>query len=250
MDPCDAGGYLLPLQDPSAHNAVWQKRETFLQATGSKYHDLRDEWYDKLVKEKGYDKTLIGPLFEQNLRSNLDRYWMSYLEARYQREKLLDELKRSKQSVQDALLRRQRDEFSYMLVVRAVDAESGKSIARFTVEADSDKGKEAIGIGHNGAAVLNYRGTSKYERGDARLHYGVWEVTVSADGYQPITTACLHRPGELTICTVQLGDNTQRVLVQYDVTTSEETTRAHSAGKEAARQMLPLKATRSSWFSM
>lgn len=205
------------------HNAIWQKRETLMQATGSKYHDLRDDWYDKLVQEKGYDKTLIGPELEEKLRNDIDNYWMSYLEARYQREELLEEMKRSKQSLPATLLRRQREEFSYMLVVRAVDAQTETAIARFDVQADSDKGKESIGVGRNGTAVLSYRGNSKYERGDGRLHYGEWEITVSAKGYQPVTTACLHSPGKLTVCTVQLGSGLQRVLVKYSVTTSEET---------------------------
>lgn len=205
------------------HNATWQKRETLMQATGSKYHDLRDDWYDKLVKEKGYDKTVIGPELEEKLRNTLDNYWMSYLEARYQREALLEEMKQNKQSLLETLLRRQSEEFSYMLVVQAVDAQTGKPIARFNVEADSDKGKESVGAGRNGTAVLSYRGSSKYEHGDARLHYGVWEITVSADGHEPITTACLHSPGRLTVCTVRLGSGLQRVLVKYTVTTSEET---------------------------
>lgn len=205
------------------HNAVWQKREALVQATGSKYHDLRDDWYDRLVKEKGYNKTLIGPELERKLRNDVDAYWMSYLETRYQREKLLEEMKRNKESALDAVLRRQRDEFSTMLVVRAVDGSTGKLLANFAVEADSDKGKEAVGAGRKGVAVLAYRGASKDERGDARLHYGVWEVTVSAEGYKPKTTACLHRSEELTICTLQLERGLQRVLVEYDVTTSEPT---------------------------
>ena len=138
------------------HNAIWQKRETLMQATGSKYYDLRDDWYDKLAKEKGYDKTLIGPELEEKLRNAIDNYWMSYLEARYQRETLLEKMKRSKQSLLETLLRRQREEFSYMLVVQAVDAQTGKPIARFSVEADSDKGKESVGAGRNGTAVLSY----------------------------------------------------------------------------------------------
>ncbi len=52
----------------------------------SGYHMIKDQWYQKLMKSKGYNPKLVGRRLEQSLRKKVDRFWIRRLEASFLQE--------------------------------------------------------------------------------------------------------------------------------------------------------------------
>ncbi|NSW75176.1 MAG: hypothetical protein HPY68_00095 [Candidatus Atribacteria bacterium] len=57
----------------------------------SGYYLVQEKMYQELLKRKGYKADLLGEKLEKRLRSQIDRFWMSSLELRFQREILAQE---------------------------------------------------------------------------------------------------------------------------------------------------------------
>lgn len=57
----------------------------------SGYYLVQDKMYQELLKRKGYNAGLPGEKLERRLRSQIDQFWMSSLELRFQREILAEE---------------------------------------------------------------------------------------------------------------------------------------------------------------
>ncbi|MEN3185026.1 MAG: hypothetical protein ABDK94_00680 [Atribacterota bacterium] len=55
------------------------------------YYLVQDKMYQELLKRKGYNADLLGEKLERRLRSQIDQFWMSSLELRFQREILAGE---------------------------------------------------------------------------------------------------------------------------------------------------------------
>jgi|GEM_PF-2770065 len=59
---------------------------TFGNWTGVTYFALRDKMLDQLIKAKDYNKSVMGDKQLNDLKKQLDDFWMRRLEKRYQRE--------------------------------------------------------------------------------------------------------------------------------------------------------------------
>ncbi|MCP4579369.1 MAG: hypothetical protein GY846_24105, partial [Deltaproteobacteria bacterium] len=59
----------------------------------SGYHMVKDTWYQKMIKTKGYNAELVGDRLEKHLRRKLDRFWINRLEEKYQQQRLVQSKK-------------------------------------------------------------------------------------------------------------------------------------------------------------